>query len=45
MERLSDLLNMNVEELMGKRKLLTIKVSLCLLRGCVHHFSSITDVF
>ena len=45
MELLSDLLNMNFEESMGKRELLRIKVSLCLMRGCVYHLSTITDVF
>ena len=45
MEQLSDLLNMNFEESMGKRELLRIKVSLCLMRGCVYHLSTITDVF
>ena len=45
MEQLNDLLNMNVEESMGRENFLRIKVSLCLLHGCVHHFSSITDIF
>ena len=37
MEQLSDLLNMNVEESMGKREF-------CSLQGFVHHFSSIGHV-
>ena len=45
MEQLSDLLNMNVKESMGRENFLRIKVSLYLLRGCVYHFSSVTDVF
>ena len=44
MEQLSGFTEHECRRINGEN-LLRIKVSLCLLRGCVHHFSSITDVF